>query len=175
MKKRIAAITVLTLAVAMLAAGCAPKAGSDTPNMYVTSAPSAQEKGAAKDPESSGASEDPVTGSEESEAHNEDVTAQDLAPAAKELKKIVADKDLEALAGMCDYPLYVDGEEVADEESLLKMDAKDIFTDDLVKSVSDADPDSLEIFGAGAALGDTCALFINEISGKYLVTSITLG
>ena len=49
----------------------------------------------------------------------------EIKPFAEKVQKAVADKDMEALAGLCAYPVYVSlgegqGEEIADEAAFLK-------------------------------------------------------
>ena len=82
----------------------------------------------------------------------------EIKPFAEKVQKAVADKDMEALAGLCAYPVYVSlgegqGEEIADEAAFLKMDADKIFTESLLKEIADTDVDTLEQFGAGVIMG----------------------
>ena len=76
----------------------------------------------------------------------------------------MADKDMEALAGLCAYPVYVSlgeatiGEEIADESAFLKMDAGQIF-ESLLKEIADTDVDTLEQLAPESSWARKTALF----------------
>ena len=103
----------------------------------------------------------------------------EIKPFAEKVQKAVADKDMEALAGLCAYPVYVsrgegEGEEIADEAAFLKMDADKIFTESLLKEIADTDVDTLEQFGAGVIMGGENSIIFNNVDGQAAITGINL-
>ena len=103
----------------------------------------------------------------------------EIKPFAEKVQKAVADKDMEALAGLCAYPVYVSlgegqGEEIADESAFLKMDAGQIFTESLLKEIADTDVDTLEQFGAGVIMGGENSIIFNNVDGQAAITGINL-
>ena len=103
----------------------------------------------------------------------------EIKPFAEKVQKAVADKDMEALAGLCAYPVYVSlgegqGEEIADEAAFLKMDADKIFTERLLKEIADTDVDTLEQFGAGVIMGGENSIIFNNVDGQAAITGINL-
>lgn len=106
--------------------------------------------------------------------HNQDVTQQQIEIFAGRVKTAVANKDMEALAGLCDYPLYLDGEAVKDEAAFLMLDKDKLFTDRFLKETADAAGSELERFGAGIAMGAETSIFMNDIDGELKITSITV-
>ena len=103
----------------------------------------------------------------------------EIKPFAEKVQKAVADKDMEALAGLCAYPVYVSlgegqGEEIADEAAFLKMDAGQIFTESLLKEIADTDVDTLEQFGAGVIMGGENSIIFNNVDGQAAITGINL-
>lgn len=103
----------------------------------------------------------------------------EIKPFAEKVQKAVADKDMEALAGLCVYPVYVSlgegqGEEIADEAAFLKMDADKIFTESLLKEIADTDVDTLEQFGAGVIMGGENSIIFNNVDGQAAITGINL-
>ena len=103
----------------------------------------------------------------------------EIKPFAEKVQKAVADKDMEALAGLCAYPVYVSlgegqGEEIADEAAFLKMDADKIFTESLLKEIADTDVDTLEQFGAGVIMGGEKSIIFNNVDGQAAITGINL-
>lgn len=103
----------------------------------------------------------------------------EIKPFAEKVQKAVADKDMEALAGLCAYPVYVSlgegqGEEIADEAAFLKMDGDKIFTESLLKEIADTDVDTLEQFGAGVIMGGENSIIFNNVDGHAAITGINL-
>ena len=103
----------------------------------------------------------------------------EIKPFAEKVQKAVADKDMEALAGLCAYPVYVSlgegqGEEIADEAAFLKMDADKIFTESLLKEIAYTDVDTLEQFGAGVIMGGENSIIFNNVDGQAAITGINL-
>lgn len=169
MKKQIVLLTAMAFTISILAAGCAPKTAANT--AAPTASSTAETTAASQETELQ--TESAVSPSDESETHNENMDASKLQEFAETVQDTVAKKDLNSLASLCDYPLYLNGEEIADKDAFLKLDGDKFFSEELLKSIADADPSSLEIFGAGASLGGDQVFFINEINGRMAITSIT--
>lgn len=62
---------------------------------------------------------------------------------AEKIKNAVAAKDQEALADLVNYPVYIgfkdEGQTVDTKEDFMKLDASELFTDDLLNAVANAD------------------------------------
>lgn len=62
---------------------------------------------------------------------------------AEKIKSAVAAKDQEALADLVNYPVYIgfkdEGQTVDTKEDFTKLDASELFTDDLLNAVANAD------------------------------------
>lgn len=62
---------------------------------------------------------------------------------AEKIKSAVAAKDQEALADLVNYPVYIsfkdEGQTVDTKEDFMKLDASELFTDDLLNAVANAD------------------------------------
>lgn len=62
---------------------------------------------------------------------------------AERIKSAVAAKDQEALADLVNYPVYIgfkdEGQTVDTKEDFMKLDASELFTDDLLNAVANAD------------------------------------
>lgn len=62
---------------------------------------------------------------------------------AEKIKSAVVAKDQEALADLVNYPVYIsfkdDGQTVDTKEDFMKLDASELFTDDLLNAVANAD------------------------------------
>lgn len=62
---------------------------------------------------------------------------------AEKIKSAVAAKDQEALAYLVNYPVYIgfkdEGQTVDTKEDFMKLDASELFTDDLLNAVANAD------------------------------------
>lgn len=78
---------------------------------------------------------------------------------AERIQEAVSDKDLEALADLTAFPVYVkmtdgSGREIGSKEEFLALTPADVFTDALVNAVATIDTASLEVLDAGVVLGD---------------------
>jgi len=62
---------------------------------------------------------------------------------AEKIKSAAAAKDQEALADLVNYPVYIgfkdEGQTVDTKEDFMKLDASELFTDDLLNAVANAD------------------------------------
>lgn len=116
---------------------------------------------------------------EEKNQNNEDLTA--LAPEvltafAEDIKMCVADKDLEGLAGLTAYPVYVGvGEGIIAEtkDDFMAIGADKIFTEDMVKAMADVKTDNLQTSMAGVTLGDAGpSITFNMVNGNLGIQGI---
>ena len=88
---------------------------------------------------------------------NFSVPAEEAEAFAGEVKQAVADADLEALADLAAYPLYLglgDGVSVESREDFLALDAAEVFTEELKNAVAQADETALTPSMAGFVLSD---------------------
>ena len=87
---------------------------------------------------------------------NFSVDAAAVTDFAKQIQAAVADKDLETLADLAAYPLYVGfadgGQSVESREDFIALGADRIFTDELLSEIAGADTEGLEASMAGFSL-----------------------
>ena len=191
MKRRLAVLGTAIMAAAAITACSGKDAKTTTAAEVVTQADTTagmtdgetEDAGAASDSETAAESQSSESASQE---EAEDVShagaeleQSEIKPFAEKVQKAVADKDMEALAGLCAYPVYVSlgegqGEEIADEAAFLKMDADKIFTESLLKEIADTDVDTLEQFGAGVIMGGENSIIFNNVDGQAAITGINL-
>ena len=95
---------------------------------------------------------------------------------AKQIQHIFSERDIEALARLCAYPVYVtteantEGLDVADAAGL-KAQKDDIFTDAMLQAVAGVDPDRLTPSQAGIFVGSESGspgLFFSLAEDGYL-------
>ena len=196
MKRRLAVLGTAIMAAAAITA-CGGKdtkttaaaevvTGADTAGE--TAEPGTEDAGAVSDAEApkdslaadSGSQEAALLEEAEDVSHaGAELEQSEIKPFAEKVQKAVADKDMEALAGLCAYPVYVSlgegqGEEIADEAAFMKMDADRIFTESLLKEIADTDTDTLEQFGAGVIMGGENSIIFNNVDGQAAITGINL-
>ena len=174
MKRKLAVLGTAIMAAAAITACSGKDAKTTTAAEVVTQADTTDgvtdgetEADTASDSETAAESQSSESASQEAALLEEaedvshagaELEQSEIKPFAEKVQKAVADKDMEALAGLCAYPVYVSlgegqGEEIADEAAFLKMDADKIFTESLLKEIADTDVDTLEQFGAGVIMG----------------------
>lgn len=127
-----------------------------------------------------GAEEDKMETAEQSTETYEDNFAVDNEAAkefAQKVKEATANKDLEALAALTAFPVYVglpDVDIVEKREDFLGLGAENIFTDELVKSVENANIDDFEPCMAGFSISDggTCNINFGVVDGILAVNGI---
>ena len=118
------------------------------------------------------------TGAEQAGLDNFSVDMETVAAMGKDIKAAVEAKDLDALAELASYPVYVgfeDAEDVETKEDFLALGADAVFTDELVQSVTGADETALEASKAGFTLssGDSSAnVIFGVVDGELKVTGI---
>lgn len=96
---------------------------------------------------------------------------------AREIKAAVEEKDLEKLADLTAFPVYVGldgGQSVDSREELIALGADRIFTPELVASVAAADENSLSPSMAGFVLSDgsKANIIFSVREGKLAVSGI---
>ena len=196
MKRKLAVLGTAIMAAAAITACSGKDAKTTTAAEVVTQADTTagmtdgetEDAGAASDSETAAESQSSESTSQEAALLEEaedvshagaELEQSEIKPFAEKVQKAVADKDMEALAGLCVYPVYVSlgegqGEEIADEAAFLKMDAGQIFTESLLKEIADTDVDTLEQFGAGVIMGEENSIIFNNVDGQAAITGINL-
>lgn len=196
MKRKLAVLGTAIMAAAAITACSDKDAKTTTAAEVVTQADTTagmtdgetEDAGAASDSETAAESQSSESASQEAALLEEaedvshagaELEQSEIKPFAEKVQKAVADKDMEALAGLCVYPVYVSlgegqGEEIADESAFLKMDAGQIFTESLLKEIADTDVDTLEQFGAGVIMGEENSIIFNNVDGQAAITGINL-
>lgn len=196
MKRKLAVLGTAIMAAAAITACSGKDAKTTTAAEVVTQADTTagmtdgetEDAGAASDSETAAESQSSESASQEAALLEEaedvshagaELEQSEIKPFAEKVQKAVADKDMEALAGLCTYPVYVSlgegqGEEIADEAAFLKMDADKIFTESLLKEIADTDVDTLEQFGAGVIMGGENSIIFNNVDGQAAITGINL-
>lgn len=110
----------------------------------------------------------------------EDNFAVDSAAAkefAERIKDAAAQKDLEALADLTAFPVYVglpDVDVVETREDFLKLGAESVFTDELLESVEKADIEDLQPSMAGFSISDggTANINFGVVDGALAINGI---
>ena len=195
MKRKLAVLGTAIMAAAAITACSGKDAKTTTAAEVVTQADTTDgvtdgetEADTASDSETAAESQSSESASQEAALLKEaedvshagaELEQSEIKPFAEKVQKAVADKDMEALAGLCAYPVYVSlgegqGEEIADEAAFLKMDADKIFTESLLKEIADTDVDTLEQFGAGVIMGGENSIIFNNVDGQAAITGINL-
>ena len=195
MKRKLAVLGTAIMAAAAITACSGKDAKTTTAAEVVTQADTTDgvtdgetEADTASDSETAAESQSSESASQEAALLEEaedvshagaELEQSEIKPFAEKVQKAVADKDMEALAGLCAYPVYVSlgegqGEEIADEAAFLKMDADKIFTESLLKEIADTDVDTLEQCGAGVIMGGENSIIFNNVDGQAAITGINL-
>ncbi len=178
MKKKIIVLgTALMIAAAVTACG-GKDAKTETTVPVETTVPAGTLAPAETKEDETGEAE---SGSQAQEPSEEGVelSTEEMKNFAEQIQGAVADKNLEALAELCAYPVYIslgegEGEEVESRDDFIMLEKDKIFTDGMLKEIADTDLDSLEQFGAGVMLGLENSITFNNVDGKAAVTSIIL-
>ena len=148
MKRKLAVLGTAIMAAAAITACSGKDAKTTTAAEVVTQADTTDgvtdgetEADTASDSETAAESQSSESASQEAALLEEaedvshagaELEQSEIKPFAEKVQKAVADKDMEALAGLCAYPVYVSlgegqGEEIADEAAFLKWEAYKIF------------------------------------------------
>lgn len=96
---------------------------------------------------------------------------------AEKVKTVASNKDLDALADMTAFPVYVglpDVSVVKTKEDFLKLGAETVFTEELLKSVEMADIENLQPSMAGFSISDggTANINFGVVDGVLAINGI---
>ncbi len=96
---------------------------------------------------------------------------------ANQVKVAAADKDLEALAELTAFPVYVglpDVGVVETKEEFLKLGADSVFTEELLQSVEAAEIEELQPSMAGFSISDggTCNINFGVVDGNLAINGM---
>ena len=117
-------------------------------------------------------------GAEETYEDNFAVDSESAAAFASQIKEAVADRDLEKLADLTSFPVYVgivENGTVETREDLLSLGADQVFTQELMDSVAAADENSLSPSMAGFVLSNESGrpnIIFGVTDGKLGITGI---
>ena len=106
------------------------------------------------------------------------VPTEDAVAFAEKIQAAVADEDLEALADLANYPIYValgDGSVIESKEDLMALGADKIFTQEMKDSIANADLSDLSASMAGFTLystGDAPNITFNVQNGVLGISGI---
>lgn len=106
------------------------------------------------------------------------VPTEDAVAFAEKIQAAVADEDLEALADLANYPVYLalgDGSVIESKEDLLALGADKIFTKEMKDSIANADLSDLSASMAGFTLystGDAPNITFNVQNGVLGISGI---
>lgn len=108
-----------------------------------------------------------------------EMSAEDIRSFAEEIQITVADKDLDALADLCGYPVFVglengEGLEIMEKEEFLAIGEDNIFTETLMKEIAAIVPEELEQFEAGVVMGDAANIIFGSVEGAPAIVGINL-
>ncbi len=118
------------------------------------------------------------SGSEAGFADNFAVDQASAAAFAEQIKTAVAFKDIEALADLAAYPLYVGfsegSEDIRSKDEFIALGADRVFTDALLSSIAAADTSALSPSMAGFTLsdGDTANIIFGVRDGSLAISGI---
>ena len=97
----------------------------------------------------------------------------EIAAFAEKIQNAAANKDMEALADLCSYPLAVNGEVIENRDDFLALGADVIFTEERCAVVADTDIAALEETMAGIIMGDaTPNIIFKSVDGNLGITGI---
>lgn len=109
----------------------------------------------------------------------EEATKEEISEFAKKVQDAVSVSDIDALADLCSYPVYLslkegEGSEIKNKEEFTAVGADKLFTDALMAEIAAVEPDKLEVFGAGIIMGEENNIIFNKVDGKMAITGINL-
>ena len=92
---------------------------------------------------------------------------------AEQIQAAMAEKDLDALAKLCAYPLAVNGEAVENEEAFMALGADTIFTEERCAVIAAVDVSAMEETMAGVIMGDaTPNIIFKSVDRELKITGI---
>ena len=161
MRKKMKNVIVMVLSFALAGAvltGCGQNRQAGQNTQQDTTADTSQENGQVSTDEKMETGETEVTAQKpEGYEDNFAVDSKAAKEFAEKVKDAAAQKNLEALAELTAFPVYVglpDVGVVETKEDFLKLGAEKVFTDELLKSVETADIENLQPSMAGFSISD---------------------
>lgn len=92
---------------------------------------------------------------------------------AEKIQNAMADKNLEAMADLCSYPLAVNGEVIETKEAFWALDADTVFTEERCAVIAAVDVSTLDETMAGVIMGDaTPNIIFKSVDGNLGITGI---
>ncbi len=127
--------------------------------------------------------DDVEVGGVDSDLDNFDADMGEVLDFAALIKEAVGEKDLEKLAQLTGFPVYVglDGVDVVEtKEAFLKLDPDEVFSEEMVRSIEKADVGDLAPSMAGFTLMDydtegSAGITFGMVDGGLFVTGINYG
>ena len=163
MPKYLRKLILLAAALCLLLTGCGQDTSSnETPpasssSSQETQQPADEETTPEETPEEAPDAQAPEEDTEEQTyTDNFSVDQAAVQAFAQDIQQVVADQDLEGLADLVSFPVYLgfadDPQSVETREDFVALGADRIFTEDLLTEISTADTSTLEPSQAGFAL-----------------------
>lgn len=159
MPKYLRKLLLLAAALCLLLTGCGQDTSSnETPpasssSSQETQQPADEETAPEEAPDAQAPEEDTE---EQTYTDNFSVDQAAVQAFAQDIQQVVADQDLEGLADLVSFPVYLgfadDPQSVETREDFVALGADRIFTEDLLTEISTADTSTLEPSQAGFAL-----------------------
>ena len=159
MPKYLCKLILLAAALCLLLTGCGQDTSSnETPpasssSSQETQQPADEETAPEEAPDAQAPEEDTE---EQTYTDNFSVDQAAVQAFAQDIQQVVADQDLEGLADLVSFPVYLgfadDPQSVETREDFVALGADRIFTEDLLTEISTADTSTLEPSQAGFAL-----------------------
>lgn len=127
--------------------------------------------------------DDKEVGEADSDLDNFDADMGEVCDFAELIKEAVGEKDLEKLAELTGFPVYVgldDAGGVETKEAFLALDPEEVFSEEMVRSIEKADPQDLAPSMAGFTLMDydmegSASITFGVVNGEFLITGINYG
>lgn len=179
--------TLLTTAMVLSLAACGGQgngnAATAESSATVESSVEASTEAATTEP-AAGATTEAVSEATESAASDASYTdnfavpTEDAVAFAEKIQAAVADEDLEALADLTSYPVYVsiaDGSVIENREDFIALGTDKLFTPELKDSIANADLSELSPSMAGFTLystGDAPNIIFSVKDGKLAISGI---
>lgn len=179
--KMICALLTTVMVLSFAACGSQGNSTASTESTVTSESQTTESSSEASNTESSAATEtatETTTASETSYEDNFAVPTEDAVAFAKKIQAAVANEDLEALADLTHYPVYVsiaDGSVIESKEDLIALGADKIFTDEMKDSIANAGLSDLSPSMAGFTLystGDAPNMIFSVQDGKLGISGM---
>ena len=179
--KMICALLTTVMVLSFAACGSQGNGTASTESTVTSESQTTESSSQASNAESSAATEtatETTTASETSYEDNFAVPTEDAVAFAKKIQAAVANEDLEALADLTHYPVYVsiaDDSVIESKEDLIALGADKIFTDEMKDSISNAALSDLSPSMAGFTLystGDAPNMIFSVQDGKLGISGM---